>query len=254
MHKKSDCKFSDQGTFGLNCIGICNCKDDAECRKTDGNCSYGCAFGWSGFNCSKDLNLIKRISANVVTSQSSTYAPYQNPSDFNSSKAIDGVENYSVDTCKCCSVTNGPTPSWWQIDLKQRYLIGAIQIFGRESGYPEQLQHAVVYAGNASMASNMSSNKMKVYEVPNITDTRIFTNDLDPLIVQYFLVELPQKFLILCEFKLYEKECKVGYFGSGCLHGCHCSDNNTCNQVTGKCQTHGCLVGWKGEACTDRKL
>ncbi|XP_060573957.1 protein draper-like isoform X1 [Ruditapes philippinarum] len=198
-----------------------------------------------------DLNLIKRIRANVVTSQSSTFAPYQNPSDFNSSKAIDGVHNYSIDSCKCCSVTDGHIPSWWQIDLTQRYLIGAIQIFGRESGYPEQLQHAVVYAGNASMASNMTSNKMKVYEVPNITDTRIFTNDLDPLIVQYFLVELPQKVLTLCEFKLYEKECKAGYFGSGCLHGCHCSDNKKCDQVTGECQTPGCLVGWKGGACTD---
>jgi hypothetical protein len=47
------------------------------------------------------------------------------------------------------------------------------------------------------------------------------------------------------------KECNKGNFGTGCLHSCHCSDNNRCDQVTGKCQTPGCQAGWTGEACED---
>jgi hypothetical protein len=75
-----------------------------------------------------EFNLIDRIKANVTTSQSSIFSP---DSNYNSRKAIDGKPNYLIDTCKCCSVTNGTSPSWWQIDLGKKYLIGGLQIFGR---------------------------------------------------------------------------------------------------------------------------
>jgi hypothetical protein len=89
--------------------------------------SFGSLYSFS------DLSLIERIREKVSTSQSSIFSPNSNPQDYDSSKAIDGVQNYSIDTCKCCSVTDGVPPSWWQIDLGQKYLIGGLQIFGRES-------------------------------------------------------------------------------------------------------------------------
>ncbi|XP_060580614.1 protein draper-like [Ruditapes philippinarum] len=239
------------GTFGINCSRKCHCRDETDCRQTDGHCSTGCAFGWSGFNCSNDLNIIERIREMVSTSQSSTFSPDSNPQDFNSSKAIDGIPNYAIDTCKCCSVTNGAAPpSWWQIDLKQKYLLGGLQIFGRGSDQNKQLEHAIVYAGNYSTTVNPSENMTNVYEVPELTNKRHFTKELEePLIAQFILVELAQTVMTLCELKLYKKECDIGNFGTGCTHKCHCKDKRACNQVTGKCQTPGCLAGWQGEAC-----
>ncbi|XP_060584935.1 uncharacterized protein LOC132740900, partial [Ruditapes philippinarum] len=156
--------------------------------------------------CIEEFNLIERIRTNVTTSQSSTYSPSNNPQDFNSSKAIDGVQNYSVDTCKCCSVTDGVSPSWWQIDLKQKYLIGSLQIFGRAANHSWQLENATIYAGNVSMKSGIASYKMKIYNVPSMdARTRNFTIRFDAIIAQFFIVELNQKVLTLCEFTIYEK-------------------------------------------------
>jgi hypothetical protein len=53
---------------------------------------------------------------------------------YDSSKAIDGIQIYSIDHCECCSVTDGSVPSWWQIDLKNKYLIDKLEIFGRAEG------------------------------------------------------------------------------------------------------------------------
>ncbi|XP_060580612.1 multiple epidermal growth factor-like domains protein 11 [Ruditapes philippinarum] len=238
------------GTFGVDCSGKCHCYGETDCHRTDGNCSTGCAFGWSGSNCSNDLNLIERIREKVSTSQSSIFYPYSNPQDFDSSKAIDGVQNYATDTCKCCSVTNGQSPSWWQIDLGQKYLLGGLQIFGRESSNHHQLEYATVYAGNYSTIVNPSVNMTNVYVVPNMTNKQHFTKELEePLIAKFVSVELTQRMMTLCELKLYEKECEIGNFGTGCTHKCHCKNKRACNQVTGKCQTPGCLAGWQGEAC-----
>ncbi|XP_060573942.1 multiple epidermal growth factor-like domains protein 6, partial [Ruditapes philippinarum] len=235
--------------FGDRCSETCFCAEGT-CTTNYGVCQNGCQQGYTGSLCNQDYNLIERIRANVTTNQSSTYSPSSNPQDFDSSKAIDGVQNYLVDTCKCCSLTHGALPSWWQIDLGQKYLLSSLQIFGRAAGkinYNYQLENATIYAGNVSIKTNMTL----VYKVPSMTSTRNFTKELDAIIAQYFRVELNQRELTLCEFKLFGKECEIGYFGSGCLHSCHCSDNNKCDQVTGKCQTSGCLAGWTGEACED---
>jgi hypothetical protein len=93
-----------------------------------------------------DSNLIERIRADVTTTQSSTF-PYYNRHDVDSSKAIDGLRNYSVDTCKCCSVTDGISPSWWQIDLRSKYLIGALQIFGRAEDSGNSINNKTHFKG-----------------------------------------------------------------------------------------------------------
>lgn len=50
-------------------------------------------------------------------------------------KAIDGITNYTIDTCMCCSVAKrkeNENIAWWQIDLGKKYLIDALSIFGRD--------------------------------------------------------------------------------------------------------------------------
>jgi hypothetical protein len=37
------------------------------------------------------------------------------------------------------------------------------------------------------------------------------------------------------------------------MNRCHCKDKRACNQVTGQCQTPGCLAGWQGVACANGK-
>lgn len=71
-----------------------------------------------------DLNLIRQLS-DVVTTQTGVFETYD------SSKAIDGKDRFDVDTCNCCSVTNGSVPSLWQIDLRNKYLIDTVKIYGR---------------------------------------------------------------------------------------------------------------------------
>jgi hypothetical protein len=56
---------------------------------------------------------------------------------FNSNeadRAVDRVNNYSIDTCQCCSVAQNKdqvAKAWWQIDLGQKYIIDAMALFGR---------------------------------------------------------------------------------------------------------------------------
>jgi hypothetical protein len=46
--------------------------------------------------------------------------------------AIDGINNYDVDHCNCCSVTQAtPSPSWWQVDLRENYTIYVVELYGR---------------------------------------------------------------------------------------------------------------------------
>lgn len=70
-----------------------------------------------------DLNLVRQLT-HVVTNQTGVYKTYD------STKAIDGKDRYDVNNCNCCSVTNGTVPSWWQIDLREKYLIDTIKIYG----------------------------------------------------------------------------------------------------------------------------
>jgi hypothetical protein len=65
---------------------------------------------------------------------------------------------------------------------------------------------------------------------------------------------IPHTVKEVISFGCFYEECKVGFFGSGCLHSCHCLDDNRCDQVRGKCQTPGCLAGWTGKACAEGKL
>jgi hypothetical protein len=69
-----------------------------------------------------------------------------------------------------------------------------------------QLEHAEVYASNVSMKPGTASDRIKVYNVPSMNArTRNFTEQLDAIIAQYFIVELNRQMLTLCEFKLNEK-------------------------------------------------
>jgi hypothetical protein len=46
--------------------------------------------------------------------------------------AIDGIDDYDVDHCNCCSVTQAtPSPSWWKVDLKDKYKVYVVELYGR---------------------------------------------------------------------------------------------------------------------------
>lgn len=76
------------------------------------------------------LKLLPNLKDISVTSQSTTF---KNSLKFDSSNAIDDVENYDIDNCRCCSVTEAEH-LWWRINLDKPYLIGGIEVFGRQSG------------------------------------------------------------------------------------------------------------------------
>ncbi|XP_014679279.1 PREDICTED: multiple epidermal growth factor-like domains protein 10 [Priapulus caudatus] len=40
------------GKFGVDCVGLCHCKDGAQCAKVTGDCPlHDCAAGWGGAGC-----------------------------------------------------------------------------------------------------------------------------------------------------------------------------------------------------------
>jgi hypothetical protein len=70
-----------------------------------------------------DFSLLK-----TTTTQSGTFL-------YNfAHNAIDGVTNYAIDTCGCCSVATRSLwqGTWWQIDIGKEYLNDALSIFGRD--------------------------------------------------------------------------------------------------------------------------
>ena len=74
-----------------------------------------------------DNNLLSRIHNTVSTSMSPMWT------DFNSSFALDGKYYYSnFEACRCCSVAKQISEvSWWEIDLKEQYLIKELYVIGR---------------------------------------------------------------------------------------------------------------------------
>lgn len=72
-----------------------------------------------------DFSLIRTIKQNVSVTQSVKY--------YDGMFAIDDQNNYSVDTCQCCSVADRSSDgsTWWQINLGHPYLIDGVALYGR---------------------------------------------------------------------------------------------------------------------------
>ncbi len=48
------------GSFGLECSGVCHCLHDAACVKSNGKCPQSkCAAGWQDMDCQAGLFLLK---------------------------------------------------------------------------------------------------------------------------------------------------------------------------------------------------
>ncbi|XP_060552444.1 cell death abnormality protein 1-like [Ruditapes philippinarum] len=188
-------------------------------------------------------------------SKTSQTGLFSNNPDYGSSKAIDGLNNYNIDACKCCSVTADANPpiSWWHIDLKRKYIAYGLEIFGREKineGNNNQIQNAKIYASNSSMEDSIDTGYL-LFDVPTIDVTTHFIKHLQrPVIGQYFIVRINNTLLALCEIIVYGKgNCNVGSFGLSCTSKCHCEDKMSCHPWTGYCQTPGCMPGWKVPSC-----
>ena len=75
------------------------------------------------------MNLLDTI-IDAKTRQSSILS--NNNDRYGPSHAIDGMDNYDIDHCNCCSVTdNKNKSSWWQIDLRNKYIVDRLKIYGR---------------------------------------------------------------------------------------------------------------------------
>ncbi|XP_060555542.1 protein draper-like [Ruditapes philippinarum] len=126
-------------TFGPNCADPCHCSGNSQCDIFQGNCSNECDIGWAGFNCSIDLNILRRNTTSATALQSKMY------SNCSAHRAIDGIDapvNPSNDAnlCAACSVAQSKSSvhvSWWQLDLGSMFLVKFIKIFGRSSKYLE---------------------------------------------------------------------------------------------------------------------
>ena len=44
--------------------------------------------------------------------------------------------------------------------------------------------------------------------------------------------------------------CRQGYYGANCMLECQCSNNGTCDPVTGQCN---CSAGWTNQKCDQRQ-
>ena len=60
----SDCR---NGYFGVGCLKKCHCNEDSFCDDVSGNCSTGCAKGYTGSDCQEGISFgISAIQFNFI--------------------------------------------------------------------------------------------------------------------------------------------------------------------------------------------
>ncbi|XP_052793366.1 uncharacterized protein LOC128227154 isoform X2 [Mya arenaria] len=235
---KEPCK---NGFFGYNCSLSCHCNgSDFMCDDRYGNCSSGCSFGYGGFNCSIDLDIISSGMVNPLVNQSSQYMR------CNAEKAIDRLLFISNDQlCETCSATSGNEPPQWQLDLGRKVLLQGYRIYGRMSGGPGQSSNFNVYVSNISTFTEFVE-----HVESTLHDDGYIRRFSLPRIIQFLTLNRSNSsVLTLCEVKLYDGGCELGKYGEGCIHDCHCANEEICDGVTGECASQNCKRGWTGFSC-----
>ncbi|XP_052256587.1 uncharacterized protein LOC127861905 isoform X2 [Dreissena polymorpha] len=245
------CNTTCSGYFGNMCSHQCHCNNRTEvCDSVNGTCASGCLEGWSGSNCSVDLNILRSDKYNVSVSQSSNY------STCTADRAIDGLLgtlNTTDDAfCTSCSATSNIEAPWWQIHLDRKILGLSVRVFGRKDiANMLQSQNILVYVSNETFTED--SNATLVGEIHNPTTDDGETLSLNKTIFQYMrLRRWNASYMALCEVKLFGADCLAGHYGEYCDLQCNCLDNKDCDAVSGKCSHEGCKPGWKGDACDTR--
>ncbi|XP_052256588.1 uncharacterized protein LOC127861905 isoform X3 [Dreissena polymorpha] len=245
------CEIACSGYFGNMCSHQCHCNNRTEvCDSVNGTCASGCLEGWSGSNCSVDLNILRSDKYNVSVSQSSNY------STCTADRAIDGLLgtlNTTDDAfCTSCSATSNIEAPWWQIHLDRKILGLSVRVFGRKDiANMLQSQNILVYVSNETFTED--SNATLVGEIHNPTTDDGETLSLNKTIFQYMrLRRWNASYMALCEVKLFGADCLAGHYGEYCDLQCNCLDNKDCDAVSGKCSHEGCKPGWKGDACDTR--
>ncbi|WAQ98560.1 MEG11-like protein, partial [Mya arenaria] len=156
--------------------------------------------------------------------------------NYTKMNAIDNKFSTSPDACGCCSGTDND--NWWHIDLGKKYLIQEIKIYGRTDGILEQNGPLVIKIGNDS------SSLAAVQPISEGVKNSVLFQQ--PTIMRHLRVEKNTgQYMMICELKVFDKNCSRGHFGYSCLQENHCDSDY--DMVTGHCLV--CHAGWHGDAC-----
>ena len=77
-----------------------------------------------------EVTLLKNLSREKMTSQSSTYTTTSNSVGY-SWLAVDGLYGRDAGSGQCTHTSNTATPSWWMVDLEILFVIYYVTILTR---------------------------------------------------------------------------------------------------------------------------
>ncbi|XP_052270463.1 uncharacterized protein LOC127871510 isoform X2 [Dreissena polymorpha] len=242
------CTTPCSGYFGEMCSSQCHCNNTAYvCDPFNGTCATGCLQGWSGSNCSVDLNIIRSGKYNVSVSQSSNY------SNCTAERAIDGLLGTRTTDdavlCSMCSTTSNTHAPWWQIQFDRKILGLSVRVFGRkDQSNTWQSSNVDVYVSNETFTDGNNGTSVGIIQDPSSDYGE--TLSLNKSVFQFLRIRRwDDRYMTLCEVKVFDADCLLGRFGDKCRLQCNCVDNMHCDTVSGKCTHNGCKPGWQGDAC-----
>ncbi|XP_053394352.1 multiple epidermal growth factor-like domains protein 10 isoform X2 [Mercenaria mercenaria] len=227
------------GRFGFRCDHTCgHCRYGKTCNHVNGLCEDGCKDGYDGMLCNHALNLLERIKLDLVATMSSTYL------DWGPYKAIDGNDGPDPILCECCSATNNEAFSWWKVNMERKFSISSIEIIPRKD---ERVFHHLT-GFTITLKNDSAENGVLIYTNEEIDGSNSVKISI-PNILASILEIRRSGILVICEVKVFEGVCQVGYYGEECDMLCNCADKLSCNRTDGTCQTPVCDIGWSGPAC-----
>ncbi|XP_071119077.1 multiple epidermal growth factor-like domains protein 11 [Haliotis cracherodii] len=208
------------GRFGNNCIYQCHCLKDTNCDDVTGNCSSGCAEGWSGNACQR-RNIVFNMAASI------------------SGNVAEGGVTTDGDVTTCISSRPNRTGRWI-VDLLVKQTVHSMRI----------------RAGNVSVRSwgvYVGDFEDSLFWSVPCTTLRYdgtgtsFTCD-KPVAGRYVGIMNLHKLITVCEVEIFT--CADFTFGKqDCNSRCRCFETlEVCDHVFGTCRT-GCQPGWAGSDC-----
>ncbi|WAQ98172.1 MEGF6-like protein, partial [Mya arenaria] len=231
------------GFYGDRCEDTCgNCVQNDTCHGIIGRCSNGCAAGWREDLCKTDENGSRSefaisIFHTMLGCQNGTFGENCNmtcgackdnvPCNIATGACPDGCESgYQGDTClnECSNGTWG-----WNCNETCGYCADGASCNASTGTCMDGC--ASGYSGDMCMEGNNWSN------TPCMLCLKLVS-----LVFIYF-INGP------LSFHQYHK-CVSPQFGPDCLSMCYCTDNATCNHVTGECPSF-CQPGWQGDSCSN---
>ncbi|XP_056019858.1 multiple epidermal growth factor-like domains protein 10 [Ostrea edulis] len=146
---------------------------------------------------------------------------------YQSSRAVDGYINRCTRTAPIGTLAPDKW-TWWYVDLEKVLSIYSIEI--QFKGYGEQngCRESGVYGYNCDVPCPNNCQELRC-DIVNGTCLGCTAGWVG---------------------EFCNESCPAGYYGLRCGSTCtgHCSDNLSCNHITGQCD-YGCGNGWTGTHC-----